>query len=51
MCKFYMYNYITRLKGEKICSGIKIKIIQEEPQMNIIFGELFSSLLFAEYFI
>ena len=50
MCKFYIYNDIIRLKGEKTCSGIKIKITHVELQMSITFGELFSNSSFAEFF-
>lgn len=50
MCKFYIYNDVIRLKGEKTCSGIKIKITHVELQMNTMFGELFFNLLFAEFF-
>lgn len=51
MCKFYIYNDDIRLKGEKTCSGIKIKITHVELQMSITFGELFSNSSFAEFFI
>lgn len=50
MCKFYIYNDDIRLKGEKTCSGIKIKITHVELQMSITFGELFSNSSFAEFF-
>ena len=50
MCKFYIYNDIIRLKGEKTCSGIKIRITHVELQMSITFGELFSNSSFAEFF-
>ena len=50
MCKLCIYNYIIRLKGEILCSGIKIKITQGEQPMNIIFGEQFFNLLFVEFF-
>lgn len=51
MCKFYIYNDDIRLKGEKTCSGIKIKITHVELQMSITFGEPFSNSSFAEFFI
>ena len=50
MCKFYIYNDDIRLKGEKTCSGIKIKITHVELQMSITFGGLFSNSSFAEFF-
>ena len=50
MCKFYIYNNIIRLKGEKICSGIEIKIIHVELLMSTIFGEQYFNLSFAEFF-